>query len=230
MQTPLLPTLLIFSLLLAGCLKDSTVADRLAWLELTSYSFTSIPQCTSQDLCFAKVQQSFGFDESALNSATRTEMLGAKNHLARSWLFIGNARENLESIHDLCEASNYSGIPKEVNELNSNLTTVGREIDAFNKSAVRALNAELTSMELDDINAIAQEPLFDDYSLLNQNFVDFSSQNAGGRTYASRFIREAEKFNEISQALELEEQLSQTSLFDIVSDNKGTIADRVLEE
>ena len=229
MGKKLLPLLLLFSLVFAGCLANPTTEDRLSCLELTSYAFTSIPQCKTQDECFSRAQAALGFDESSLNSITREELLGAKNHLARSWLFLNNARANLKNIHALCYSESYLGIPMEVNELNSNLTTVGKEIDFFNKSAARAINTELTSMELDDINVIAQEPLFDDYSVLNQNVVGFSAHNSSGKTYASRFIREAEKFNTIAQTLSLQGTLQQTSLFGIVSENKSAAKELLAE-
>ncbi len=228
MKTPALPMLFVFSLLLAGCLQNPNTDERLACLELTSYSFTTIPKCSTQDGCFSQTQKSLGFDASPLNPVSRQELLGAQNHLARSWLFINNARQNLESIHSMCLESSYTAIPKEVNELNSNLKTAALEIDNFSQSAALAMNSELAALELDDINAVPQEYLFDDYVLLSQNALDFSQNNITGKTYAARFMREKEKFGKIAQALGITKAIQETTLFGIVSENKGTIEKEVL--
>src|SRR3989344_4438526 len=225
-----LPAILLLAILSSGCLQGPATEERLACLELTSYAFTSIPKCETQDACFAAVQNSFPHDERLFSAATRQETLYAKNHLARAWLFLNRAKANLKNIHDMCYSSSYSGIPREVNELNSSLREIGAEIDEFNSAAARSINAELASMSLDDINAISGEPLFDDYAVLNRNVVDFSQQNAGGATYASRFLREAEKFREIAETLELQETLQETTLFGIVSENQRTITDNLLAD
>ena len=49
--------LIALAIALSGCLDNATVEDRLACLELTSYSFASVPQCASQEKCFEEVEK-----------------------------------------------------------------------------------------------------------------------------------------------------------------------------
>ncbi|HZX20022.1 MAG TPA: hypothetical protein VFF13_03340 [archaeon] len=208
------------------CAEKISIEDRLACLELTSYAFTEVPECTSQDTCFSEVQNAFPFNESVFSSKVQSEIFDSKNHLARAWLFLNKARNNLKIINNQCYlAKDFSQIPKEVNELNSNLVTIGKEVDEFNKSAVKAIHFETTSLENEDVNLIKEDPLFDDYILLNQNITDFSQKNLFNNTYASRFLFEAEKFNTIAQALDLQDTVRETTLFTLISANEKTIAE-----
>ncbi len=217
--------LLLASAFLAGCSTGNvTVEDRLACLELSSYSFTSVPNCASQEKCFEEVEKAFPFNEKVFSSATRSELFDAKNHLARAWLFISNARSNLKIINNQCYSEkDLSLVPKNVNELNSNLLTVGKEIDLFNKSAVKAINSELYDLERQDLNLVREEFLFDDFIILNQNVIDFSQKNFYSQTYASRFLLQAERFNSIAERLSLQETVQEKTLLDLVSENDSAI-------
>jgi len=223
MQKHILP-LLIAVLLFSGCLEEASIEDRLACMELTSYSFTSIPNCATQEKCFEEVEKSFPFNEKVFSSRVQEELFQSKNHLAKAWLFLNNAKSNLKIIHNQCYSSkNLSLVPRQVNELNSNLIYVAEAIDSFNKSAVKAINFELDELELEGVNSIKEEFLFDDYIILNQNVLDFSQKNIYNDTYASRFLFEAEKFNAIAEALDLQNVIKETTLFTLLAENDKAI-------
>ena len=86
MQNPFLPIALL-ALALFGCV-NPTIEDRLACIQLTSYAFISVPECSSQEECFLAVQQSFQFEAGVFHSQTRDALFEAQNRLARSWLFL----------------------------------------------------------------------------------------------------------------------------------------------
>ncbi|MCR4336065.1 MAG: hypothetical protein NUV57_06055 [archaeon] len=223
MQTRLI-LLISFILFFSGCLDNATIEDRLACLELTSYSFTSVPDCISQEKCFEQVQAKFSFNETILNSKVQESIFNTENHLARAWLFLNKAKANLKIINNQCySAKKLSSIPQQVNELNSNIVTVAEEIDSFNKEAAKAITFEINNLESEDINIVREEFLFDDYVILNQNIVDFSEKNIHNTTYASRFLFEAEKFNILAETLELQNIVNETTLFSILSENDKTI-------
>ena len=161
----LLPILLAAILLASGCLENITIADRLACLELTSYSFTSIPECHRQETCFSEIENAFPFNEEVFSSRVQEHLFNAKNHLAKAWLFTNKAKANLKVINNQCSvATDLSLVPKQVNELNSNLLVIGNEIDEFNRAGVQAIHFEIQDLELEDVNSIKEEFLFDDYS------------------------------------------------------------------
>ncbi|MFH1391401.1 MAG: hypothetical protein ABIH20_03775 [Candidatus Diapherotrites archaeon] len=216
--------LISFILLFSGCLDNATIEDRLACLELTSYSFTSVPDCSTQEKCFEEVESKFNFNESTFSSKVQESIFNAKNHLARSWLFLNKAKANLKIIHNQCySAKKLSLVPQQVNELNSNIVVVAEEIDSFNKEAAKAISFEINNLELEDINIVREEFLFDDYVILNQNVIDFSEKNIHNNTYASRFLFEAEKFNVLAETLELQNNVSETTLFGILAENDKVI-------
>lgn len=220
----LLPILLATILLASGCLDNITIEDRLACMELTSYSFTLIPECYKQEDCFSEVEGAFPFNEEVFSSKVQEHLFDAKNHLAKAWLFTNKAKTNLKVINNQCSVSrNLSLVPKQVNELNSNLLVIGNEIDEFNREAVQAIYFEIQDLELEDVNSIKEEFLFDDYILLNQNVIDFSQKNLYNDTYASRFLFQAEKFNTIATVLNLQGYIQETTLFGIIAENDKAI-------
>ncbi len=223
---PKLPILLFAAmLLLSGCLEKLSVQDRLSCLELTSYSFTSVPDCASQEGCFGKVQESFPMGEKVFPSDVRESIFGSKNHLARSWLFLNNAKSNLKQMHSLCEnASDFSGIARQANELNANLAIAAKEIDYFSQSAALAINSEIDDLGIEDINLVREEPLFDDYIVLNQNALDFAQHNSEGKTYASKFLKEAKSLESIGKTLSASSLLSEKSLLGIISQNSSLLS------
>ena len=199
---PALAVSAIFVLVASGC-ANPTEPDRLACLELAKYSFAGIPDCDSQEKCFAEAKGAAGIDLAMLSPSAAAEVFNAENHLARAWLSLNLAKKNLAAIRENCSNGDFSKIPKEANELNSNLLDISRSIDSFNKSAALAITIENGRLLQEDIELIREEPLYDDFIALNQNILDFSQNNDAGKTYASRFLHEYSKFKKIADALEI---------------------------
>ncbi|PIN85391.1 MAG: hypothetical protein COV47_02370 [Candidatus Diapherotrites archaeon CG11_big_fil_rev_8_21_14_0_20_37_9] len=206
--------------LVSGCLQEASPQDRLACMELTSYSFITIPECDSQDSCFIELEKNFPINESLFSSEVKAAVFDSKNHAARAWLFMNAARENLNAIHDVCASQkNISSLSKETNNLRNNLLIVVEEIDRFNEFASTAIVLETNRLEVDDVNLMKEEFLFDDYIIMNQNILDFSQGNSGSNTYASRFLFEAKKFDVIASSLDLQPVLRESTIFDLLEGN-----------
>ncbi|MEK6957834.1 MAG: hypothetical protein AABW99_02555 [archaeon] len=215
---------LLSALLLSGCLENPGIEDRLACLELSSYSFTSIPNCGSQDKCFQEAEKAFPLNDSPFSARVKTELFNAKNHLAKQWVFLNAAKANLKVIHEQCYSENtLSLVPKNVNELNNNILGLGKEIDSFNESAAKAILFELSALEEDDVNLMRSSPLYDDYIVLNQNVVDFSRKNLFGKTYASRFLSGIRKFSDLYSSVSNAKPVPELTLFDVLSENDKAI-------
>ncbi|GEM_PF-6368918 len=210
--------------LLAGCIDTPTKEDRLACLELSSYSFSYVPDCGTQEKCFALADAAFAFNSKTFAPSIAQELFFAKSHISRAWLFLNNARENLKKTHSLCEsAQNFSQIPQLSNELESNLLVVGSEIDLFSESAARSISLEAQELEAEDVNLMPQSALFDDYILLNQNIADFSQKNLQGATYASQYLQQAEKFRAVSQAISPGAQVQEKNAYGLIAQNQSSV-------
>jgi hypothetical protein len=202
---------LLLVILFSGC-ADFTESDRLACLELAKDSFANIPDCNSHAKCFAKIDEFSNIKTEMLDKSSASEILSAKNHLAKAWFSIHAARKNLSSIRQSCEKNDFSKISQEVNELNSNMLSVSSSIDKFNIAAASAIGFENKRLHAEEIDLIAEEPLYEDFVLLNQNIVDFSQKNEYGSSYASRFLHEYSKFMKVAEALNSTELVSDNSI------------------
>ncbi len=211
-------------LLLAGCIDTPTKEDRLACLELASYSFAHIPECSTQEKCYTQAQAAFGVDEGAFSQDVGRDLFSAKSHISRSWLFLNNARENLRKIHAACESESFAQIPQLANELSSNLLVFGSEQDLFSESAARAIALEAQDLQAQDVNLAPQSLLFDDYALLNQNMIDFAQKNSRGSTYASRQILEMEKFSALASGLGIAAGVQEKNAFGLLAQNSSTLS------
>ncbi|HLC79867.1 MAG TPA: hypothetical protein VJG83_05615 [archaeon] len=215
--------LLIALIALCGCTQKPE--DRLACIELSTYSFTSIPSCPTVEKCFELTDSQFPIEKGQLSYSAEQHLFESKSHIARAWLFLNNAKSNLKMINWSCSSSkNLSGLAVQVNELNTNLMAFSEEVDLFSKSAASAINSELSYLKTQDINLLSSEKLYDDYIVLNQNAVDFAQKNTSSKTYASKFLSEYEKFKQVANALSLQGVLQETSLFDIISQNSGVLS------
>lgn len=225
MNTIVAPIQTAFALLLlflVGCIDNPTKEDRLACLELTSYSFAHLPDCASPEKCFAEADTAFRVNDKFFVAPVRQELYEAKSHVARAWLFLNNAETNLRQMHSTCvSGQSFSGIPQQANELKANLLVVGQEIDSFSASAAKAILLEAHLLEAEDINLVKDTGLFDDYVLLNQNIIDFSTNNRQGNSYASVFLREAEKFRAIASSLSLPHTVQEKNAYGLIAENRG---------
>lgn len=203
--------MILLAILLSGC-ADFTESDRLACLELAKDSFANIPDCNSHAKCFAKIEEFSNIKTEMLDKSSASEILTAKNHLANAWLSINAAKKNLSSIRQSCEKSDFSKISQEVNELNSNMLSVSNSIDNFNFAAASAIAFENKRLQSEEIELIAEEPIYEDFVLLNQNIVDFSQKNEYGSSYASRFLHEHSKFMKVAEALNSIQLVSDNSI------------------
>jgi len=187
------------AVLLSGCV-EMTPEDRLLCLELTSYSQTEVPRCSSQEECFSLVESDLNLGITLLDLEAQAALHDYKNRVARSWLYYGRAMENLKDIHGICaSSSNYSALPKEANELNKNLVEAFSEIDLSFQDSVSVMALESSSLAENDINLVKEEPLFQDYAEIVHNLNELSqnSYEKTGSSYTSTYFRGLAEFNRL---------------------------------
>ncbi len=184
---------------LSGCVEMSP-EERLLCLELTSYSQTEVPRCTSQEECFSFVESDLNLGIGLLDGEAQASLHDYKNRIARSWLYYNRAMENLHEIHGICgSASNYSALPREANELNKNLVEAFSEIDLAFRDSVSVMALESSALAEHDINLVKEEPLFQDYAEMMHNLNELSqnSYEKNSSSYTSTHFRNLAEFNSL---------------------------------
>ncbi|MFH1225219.1 MAG: hypothetical protein V1676_05445 [Candidatus Diapherotrites archaeon] len=208
-SAPFAILLLLLLTLTAGC-TQSTEADRLACLNLTSYSQTSIPKCETQEKCFSLLEEKLGLRAPNLSPQVQDSLHLYKNRLALSWLYYNRAMKNLNSMHAICQSSgDFSGISTQLNELKNNLTQAFAEADSANKESFSIIFLERSALEAQGVNLVKEEPLFADYVLLNTNINELSSgtpsvsgvQPENSDSYVSIYLSRMREFENAAQGV-----------------------------
>ncbi len=215
----LVSALLLFVLLL-GCVYNAP-ENRLLCLDLASYSQTSVPSCSTQQDCFSKVNSEFQFSAGNFSAGAEQQLMFYKNHIALSWLYYNRAMRNIKSIYNTCHSStDISGITQQVNELNSNLLNAFYQSDEAAKASFGLIALEASELELQDINLMREEPVFNDYVLLMQNINDLSTSDAAKRTssYVSLYFSRLDVYNHLAAELGFEPlRMNQFSVYDLLA-------------
>lgn len=194
---------LMLLLFFSGCLDQKTFFEnKMKCLDLTSYSFTSIPKCSSQEECFEKVRKNFfSFDKNLFSGSVQQKMHLYQNQVARSWLYYNKALEKLKQINSACYSDNYSVLPSLVNELNHLLLKSFEEMDNASLTSFSILLAEKSDLEEEEIHLIKEEDLFDDYVKVNANLNDLlisPYESPSTSSYVSLYFS---RMNEVQSSL-----------------------------
>ncbi|MFH1240146.1 MAG: hypothetical protein V1672_02920 [Candidatus Diapherotrites archaeon] len=197
-----LAALVIFVILVSGCIDKLSTEERLLCIDLTSKSYAYIPKCTTQNDCFSKVEESFfHFNTENIPSSTAQELYYFKNHVALSWLYYNKSLNNISKINEICSSnSNHEQILTQLNELNFNLTKAFEESDNVHKKSFSILLLEKINLENESIEEIKEEPLYDYYILLNTNTNELSTlETEKTNSYVSFYFQQIEKFETLTQ-------------------------------
>ncbi|MFH1545224.1 MAG: hypothetical protein ABIE23_04025 [archaeon] len=194
---------LVLLLFFSGCLDQKTFFEnKMKCLDLTSYSFTSIPKCSSQEECFEKVRKNFfSFDKNLFSNSVQQKMHLYQNQVARSWLYYNKALEKVKQANQACYSDNYSVLPSLVNELNHLLLKSFGEMDKASITSFSVLLTEKNDLEKDEINLIKEENLFDDYVKINANLNDLlisPYESPSTSSYVSLYFS---RMNEVQSSL-----------------------------
>ncbi|VVC00369.1 Uncharacterised protein [uncultured archaeon] len=216
--------LIFFTASFSGCIDVPTKEARLECLELSSYPFPNIPECSTTERCFSEAETAFRLNLLPFSHEVASELFSAKGHVASSWLFMNRAKETLQDIRSECNSGSFAKIPQMANELRANLLSVAKETDLFSEKASKSILVEVAVLEGQDINLVRNQPLFDDFILLNQNIIDFSRGNSSSETYAAVSLREEKKLNGIAEKLGMGKVIPEKSVFSLLAENDSRIA------
>ncbi len=219
---------LFFLVLFSGCLdQKKSIAERQLCLELSSQAFATVPICATQQDCFAGVNAAFfGFDETVFSFSERQKLLEYKNQLALAWLYYNNALKNIQKVREVCFAdSGYSGLARQVNELNFNLSKAFESVDAANKSAFGLMLLQQSELERQEVSLIKEEPVFDDLVLLSSNLNALQSNSvAGENLFVEKYFLLVSGFDALAKQHGFSRiVLNESSVFDLLGQNSGLI-------
>ncbi len=188
--------LLIAIILFSGCLQKLSPEQRDKCLQLASHSKTSIPKCETQEACFQQVNANlFNFSDAHFSSSTSQKLNLYKNYLARAWLFHNRAIANIKRIYQLCASdSSLALLPRNVNELNSNLNEEFRNAEFANTASFEILLLEAADLERQEIGKIKEEDLYTFYILLNNNLNELKNPEAIQESADEKFPESYVKF------------------------------------
>ncbi|MFH1256741.1 MAG: hypothetical protein V1494_05630 [Candidatus Diapherotrites archaeon] len=210
----LLLTLFCLLFLLIGCLKFASNEERFACISLASYAQTSIPECKSQEDCFAKLQKLLPIDAELFSPSLQRLLAEYQNHLARAWLYFNLALSDVKKIRETCLASNdLSGIPPFVNSLAFNASNAFREMDSAAELSSNAIAIETAELSSQEINLIKEEPLFSDFVELNENLAELKSNEImDSGTYTGTLRVNSQKLALLLSGVDSAENLSANRL------------------
>ncbi|MBI2530363.1 MAG: hypothetical protein HYW05_04435 [Candidatus Diapherotrites archaeon] len=193
----ILALLLAFLILTSGCLQQKLAPEqREQCLQLASHSKTSIPKCETQEACFQQVNAGlFNFPDAQFSASTSQKLNLYKNYLARAWLFHNRAIANIKRIYQLCASdSDLALLPRNVNELNSNLNEEFRSAEFANTASFEILLLEAADLERQEIRKIKEEELYTFYILLNNNLNELKNPEAIQSSANEKFPESYVKF------------------------------------
>lgn len=197
-----LTALVIFVILVSGCIDKLSTEERLLCIDLTSKSYAYIPKCNTQNECFSKVDDSFfNSNTGSIPTLTSQELYYFKNYVALSWLYYNKSLKNISKINEICSSnSNHTQILTQLNELNHNLIKAFEESDNAHKKSFSILLIEKITLENESIEKIKEEPLYDYYILLNTNTNELSTpETEKSNSYVSFYFQQIEKFEILTQ-------------------------------
>ncbi len=191
-----------FFLLFSGCIsQENQQENRNSCLLLSSYSFQEIPECSSQEECFKKVNESlFVFPENSFSGESFNSLHSFKNNLASSWLYFNKAVKTEKEINSLCSSGNFSALPEKTNELAFLLKKAFDFSDNAALDSFAFIGLEKTFLEENRIELIPEEDLFNDFIALNQNLNELSIPDTekNSSSYVSSYFIASGKFSDFS--------------------------------
>ncbi|MDO8634421.1 MAG: hypothetical protein Q7K34_03985 [archaeon] len=218
MNHKILPIFGFFLFFLSACVQEAGIEERLACVDLTSHSALDIPECDSQEECLKKFGENFSLDYSELSPTSKAALGEFKNRVALSWLYFNKALEKVREINKACSGgNNLGGIDRLVNEFNHSASKGFEEIEKAHQIAFAVILVEKADLELERIDLIKEEPLFEDYVLLNDNLNAINSQSTTGASFAAQYFSSAQKFSALAAKTGFSENIiKETTIFDAV--------------
>lgn len=224
--------LLLLFFLLFGCVQlDSR--QKLLCLDLVSYSYTSVPECNTQEECFAVAENElFGFDVKVFSSPVQEDISSFKNSLAKSWLYSNKAKAVAREIQGICSSNDHSLLPSKANELNFFVVKAFEEIEAMNSKAFSVLVLEASALEREEVELVSEEPLFDSFVEYNNALNELSDPKGfESDSFVSKYYSSSQKFQDLSESIGLKEQyVAEVGVLDLVDKYDDFVVSKIFQK
>lgn len=210
--------LTVLVVFLSACVQEASIEERLACVDLTSHAALDIPQCDSQEECLSDFEKNFTFNYPELSPTSKSALGEFKNRVALSWVYFNKALKSVREINKACsEGSNLSGIDGLVNEFNHSATKGFEEIQKAHQIAFAVILVEKADLELEKIDLMREEPLFEDYALLNDNLNAINNKSTTGESFSAQYFASAQKFLDLAAKTGFSENIiKETTIFDAI--------------
>lgn len=209
--------LLIILVSFSGCLNFITTREKQVCLALTHFSSTSIEDCFSQNSCFKDVDKLGFYTSPELPNELYGDLLKYKNNIASAYYYYSLNKKEIQEINDGCKNNNYKKIITVKVSAFNNLRQTIKHIDQATEQSVYLLEGYAYYLQEQEIELIAEEDLFDDYVLLNNNLNFLTTEEDNG-TYSSKVNEEVKGLHtEIKKLGYDETYMAETNMPDLFS-------------
>ncbi len=183
--------ILLFLLFLFGCTELSGSEKGLCYT-LSTKSYTTIPACDTEDSCFSKVNELF---KTKFNYSQESKLFELKNNVARSWLFFNKANAKIKNVGKICQGTDYSELPSELNEAQNYLEQSFSALDEAMKQSFEFIGAEEEYLTEQKIDIIKEEKIFDSLTELRQIITELNTGPTNSDSYVSYYLNKAQTFS-----------------------------------
>jgi len=183
--------LALITTIIFGCTELSSTEKGLCY-SLSTKSYASIPACETEESCYSKVNELF---KTNLNYSQENKIYELKNNVARSWLFFNKANTKIKNAGKICQGTNYSALPGELNEAEEYIEQSFLELDNAMKLSFEFVGAEEKYLTEQKVDLIKEEKLYDSLVELRQILTELNTGATNSDSYVSYYLLRAQNFS-----------------------------------
>jgi hypothetical protein len=211
----LLYFLFIILLSLSGCIELIGTQEKQACLSLTHFSENSIDECNTQANCYGQVEKINFYESENLPFEIYNGLSSYKNHVASIYFNYTKTKKLLEKINNACLTDKPKEIIDNVNLLRFYFSESFRFLDKTSKESIKIIKDYTLFLELQQVNLIPEEKIFQDYIVLNQNLNDLK-ENKNENTYVYKLFKDIDFLNKYAKQIGFKENyVSKENLNDL---------------
>ena len=183
---------------LSGCIHLINTQERQACLSATHFSNNSLPSCSTQKTCYNEVED-LDFIEAETTIFINNDLIYYKNELANIYFNFNKSTTILEKINKECNKEIPTNLIENINEFFYYSGQIFRNIDELSEKSIFILKDWLIYLEDQDINLIAEEEIYLDFILINENLNELKDEKNINSNYISKLKKEIKEMHEISE-------------------------------
>lgn len=180
---------------LCGCINLLTTYEKQICLDLTHYSTTEIPECTTQSKCYEKINSQL-YVSSKLQRNLQNDIAIYKNNVASSTYYFNSSKDFLDKVHAACNKNDTNSITNFINDLFFNISNLFKYSDLATERSIITLKDYAIYLQKQEVDKIPEEPIYDDFIIVNQNLNDL--QLVSGNTYVAEANIKAKEINDLA--------------------------------